>query len=108
MPGNRSYTADKLKHWAGEKMSPALINALNHPIRRYILRTLGSDPSTPMSPREMGQPLRAVGLSAVSYHVRTLCEQLVIKCVRTEQVRGSTQHFYLSLVAGNELLEKAL
>ena len=37
-------------------------------------------------------------LSALSYHVRVLAECRAIVLVRTEQIRGSTQHFYRAAV----------
>jgi DNA-binding transcriptional ArsR family regulator len=69
-----------------------LFNALGHRMRRRILREMleGGDE---VSPRELAAKL-CEQLSALSYHVRVLAECGAIELVRTEQIRGSTQHFY--------------
>ncbi len=46
-----------------------------------------------VSPLELAASL-SEPLSALSYHVRVLAECKAVKLVRTEKVRGSTQHFY--------------
>jgi len=69
-----------------------LFNALGHPMRRRILRKM-LDHGGETSPRELAAKL-AEQLSALSYHVRVLAECRAIVLVRTEPIRGSTQHFY--------------
>ena len=73
-----------------------LFNALGHPMRRQILREM-VDRREEVSPRELALKLRHQ-LSALSYHVRVLAECGAIELVRTEQIRGSTQHFYRAVV----------
>jgi DNA-binding transcriptional ArsR family regulator len=73
-----------------------LFNALGHPMRRRILREM-LDGGGEASPRELSATLREQ-LSALSYHVRVLAECGAIELVRTEQIRGSTQHFYRAVV----------
>jgi DNA-binding transcriptional ArsR family regulator len=73
-----------------------LFNALGHPMRRRILREMLEDGGE-TSPRELSAKLREQ-LSALSYHVRVLAECGAIELVRTEQTRGSTQHFYRAAV----------
>jgi DNA-binding transcriptional ArsR family regulator len=76
-----------------------LFNALGHPMRRQILREmLDGDGET--SPRELAAKL-SQQLSALSYHVRVLAECGAVELVRTEQIRGSTQHFYRAVVKDN-------
>ena len=72
-----------------------LITALRHPIRREILREM--DGAEPISPRELAEQLDQP-LGNVSYHVRVLVACRAITLIRTQQVRGSTQHFYRSAV----------
>ena len=73
-----------------------LFNALGHPMRRQILREmLGAGEE--ISPRELAAKL-SEQLSALSYHVRVLAECKAIELVRTEQIRGSTQHFYRAAI----------
>jgi len=69
-----------------------LFTALGHPMRRRILRKMLAE-DRPISPRELAADLDEP-LSALSYHVRILAECSAAKLVRTEQVRGSTQHLY--------------
>lgn len=74
-----------------------LFNALGHPMRRRVLREMlavGGE----VSPRELAAEL-AEQLSALSYHVRVLAECGAIELVRTEQMRGATQHFYRAVVS---------
>jgi DNA-binding transcriptional ArsR family regulator len=68
-----------------------LLAALRHPLRRRILRAMAN--RIPISPRELADALDEP-LSGVSYHVRVLAENGVVKEVRRKQVRGATQHFY--------------
>jgi DNA-binding transcriptional ArsR family regulator len=76
-----------------------LFNALGHPMRRRILREM-LDISGEISPRELAAKL-SEQLSALSYHVRVLAECRAVELVRTEQIRGSTQHFYRAVVKAN-------
>jgi len=76
-----------------------LFNALGHPMRRRILREM-LDANQEVSPRELAAKL-SEQLSALSYHVRVLAECKAIELVRTEQIRGSTQHFYRAVVKAN-------
>lgn len=76
-----------------------LFNALGHPMRRKILREM-LDGGDEISPRELAVKL-SEQLSALSYHVRVLAECQAVKLVRTEQIRGSTQHFYRPAVKAN-------
>lgn len=68
-----------------------LLLALQHSMRRRILRQmLGKEA---ISPREIADALD-LPLSNISYHVRVLADCAAVSLVRTQQVRGSLQHFY--------------
>ncbi len=73
-----------------------LFTALGHPMRRRILREM-LEARGEVSPRELAEQL-SEQLSALSYHVRVLAECAAVELVRTEQIRGSTQHFYRAVV----------
>jgi len=73
-----------------------LFEALAHPLRRQILRKMIEDEAE-TSPRDLAHDLNEQ-LSKLSYHVRVLASCAAIELVRTEQVRGSTQHFYRVIV----------
>jgi DNA-binding transcriptional ArsR family regulator len=76
-----------------------LFSALGHPMRRQILREM-IDSGEEISPRELSAKL-SEQLTALSYHVRVLAECRAVELVRTEQTRGSTQHFYRARVKAN-------
>lgn len=73
-----------------------LFVALAHPLRRRILRKMIKD-ETEISPRDLALDLKEQ-LSRLSYHVRILAWCGAIELVRTDQVRGSMQHFYRVIV----------
>lgn len=81
-------------------MSPALIHALDHPIRRQVLRVLDKQGQS-QSPVEL-TTLIAAPLSNLSYHTTVLSDLGVIRQTRTEYIRGATKHFYASEVATNK------
>lgn len=67
------------------------LTALNHPLRRRILRALDGRPET--SPAELAETL-AMPLGTVAYHVKILARCGTLELVRTRPVRGAVQHFY--------------
>lgn len=103
MPRKQAAT---MKHPIGRDMSPALIHALNHPLRRQILRSF-TKRKPEWSPVQLTKLLH-LGLSHLSYHMKVLNDLGVIKKTRTKQVRGSTQHFYASSVADSNLARMIL
>jgi DNA-binding transcriptional ArsR family regulator len=76
------------------KASPALVFALNHGLRRRILRfQLKLPQGASASPVEISEALDRP-LSNVSYHVRVLIEKGAVILTSTRPVRGSVEHFY--------------
>jgi DNA-binding transcriptional ArsR family regulator len=87
----------------GSSNEENLIRALNHRLRREILRLLHSS-DEPQSPTQIERELALDSsfgnkLSDVSYHTRVLAELNAIHMVDTRQVRGATKHFYASQVS---------
>lgn len=76
-----------------------LIRALNHDLRRRILREL-NETEEPQSPIKLAKRLR-VPLSNVSYHVAVLYRLGAIARVDERPVRGAVEHFYTSTVKDN-------
>ncbi len=72
-----------------------LLMALNHPVRRRILRAFAGRETA--SPVELANRLD-IPLTTVSYHVRILADQRALKLVRTKPARGAVEHFYSSMV----------
>jgi DNA-binding transcriptional ArsR family regulator len=68
-----------------------LLLALQHSVRRRILRRMLRHDA--ISPRELAD-LLDLPLSNVAYHIRVLADCAAVSLVRTQQVRGSVQHFY--------------
>lgn len=74
--------------------TPELIAALNHPLRRRILRAYldgrFQTASATLLAAEMEMPL-----GNVAYHVKTLSRLGVLELVRREKVRGAEERFYV-------------
>ena len=76
-----------------------LISAIDHPLRRQILRLMHSS-NDPLSPTQIeGKVALGNKLSNVSYHVTVLARYHVIALVGRRQVRGALEHFYESQVS---------
>jgi DNA-binding transcriptional ArsR family regulator len=67
------------------------IMALNHPLRRQVLRVVKEGGTA--SATELCQRFE-LPLSNVSYHVKVLVDLGVLKLVRTRRVRGAKERFY--------------
>lgn len=70
-----------------------LVSALNHPLRRRILRAL--DHQEVASPVELSRILQEP-IGNISYHMKCMRDLDVVELVGTKPVRGSTEHFYRS------------
>jgi DNA-binding transcriptional ArsR family regulator len=80
-----------------------LIRALNHVLRRQILRLMHSS-KEPLSPTQIEQTLKLgskpkESLSTVSYHVGVLVDYRTVRLVDEQQRRGAMEHFYRSTVS---------
>jgi DNA-binding transcriptional ArsR family regulator len=71
--------------------SESRLRAMSHPVRRAMLRQYIE--TGPIAPVEVANAI-GVDLSKASYHSRILVELGFLELVSTEQVRGSTKHFY--------------
>lgn len=91
---------------SGGEREANLIKALNHPLRRRILRLL-HETGERSSPARMREKLGGE-LSCVSYHVTVLVRFGALKGAGEEQVRGAIEHFYTSEVADNPAVEALL
>lgn len=106
MQGRRKADHWDREHVSGRDMTPALLHALNDPIRRQILRLL-SGQGVELSPTDMVR-VSTFSIDSASYHVRVLNEFRIIRLTRTGRVRGATQRFYASTVATNKLVAAIL
>jgi DNA-binding transcriptional ArsR family regulator len=76
---------------SGRADKHALLLALQHPLRRRILRAMADE--EPTSPCQLTKRLDE-SLSNVSYHVRVLARSGAVKPAGKKRFRGTTQHFY--------------
>jgi DNA-binding transcriptional ArsR family regulator len=72
-----------------------LMMALDHPLRRSILRLMADGETT--SPVDLAEALDHP-VPNLAYHVRVLAKCKAVKLVGTARVRGATQHFYTTAV----------
>jgi hypothetical protein len=76
-----------------------LISAINHPLRRQILRQIHSV-DEPQSPCQFVHEFDLENmLSQISYHVTVLARYRVISLSAQRQVRGALEHLYASEVS---------
>jgi DNA-binding transcriptional ArsR family regulator len=95
-------------HW-GEmdgEFAVLLIRALDHEIRRTVLRIL-ADSGEAMSPVVMAR-MMGVPLSSVSYHVNILKKCGMVEPAGLEQKRGAMEHFYKTLLKKNPVARALL
>jgi DNA-binding transcriptional ArsR family regulator len=78
-----------------------LIAALNHSLRREVLRRLHRAEKS-LSPADLSR-LVGIKVTNLSYHVTVLRQYRVVKMVDKRPVRGAIEHFYESKVADNPL-----
>jgi DNA-binding transcriptional ArsR family regulator len=83
-----------------------LTAALNHPLRRVVLRRLNAS-KDPLSPARLAERLCA-SLSDVSYHVTVLRKCGVVEIVKEQQVRGAIEHLFVSKVVDNQAVQAML
>lgn len=78
----------------GRDVPAPLLHALNHSIRRRILRMLaGRGEGGMLSPVEAAEALD-LPLTTVAYHFRVLVSTGAVEEVDRRQVRGTIQHFF--------------
>lgn len=100
--------AEKLPSQLAAQLSPMARDALGHPLRRQILRTL-NDSNEPRSPSEIATAtLPRASVSVVSYHAQVLetCDSVAM--TGTRQVPGGIARLYASKVADDEQVAAVL
>jgi DNA-binding transcriptional ArsR family regulator len=80
-----------------------LISALNHPLRRRILRVLASGKAA--SATDLSE-LLGMRLGNIAYHMKVLAELKVLWLAGTQQVRGAEERFYRSVLSGRPVWAK--
>jgi DNA-binding transcriptional ArsR family regulator len=72
----------------------ALLKALQHPLRRSLLRLyVEAEGAEGLGPKQLAQATQEP-LSNVSYHVRVLAQHGAVRIIGEAPVRGSVAHFY--------------
>lgn len=87
-----------------QERNDAVMKALNHPLRRKILRHMADKKDEQLSPALLAKALKEP-LGKVSYHVRLLAEPGFLKLVDTAPRRGAIEHYYQR--SGDTLDKKA-
>ena len=84
----------------GQRMSELLIAALNHPLRRKLLRALHNADDA-RSPMQLSKTIEA-NVSNVDYHVKVLESLGAVVKTGDRQVRGAREHFFASKVSSHK------
>jgi DNA-binding transcriptional ArsR family regulator len=80
-----------------QRMTPTLIRALSHPLRRKVLRMLhrsGEDKSPAQLSERIGE-----NVSTVNYQMNALANMSVLRRTEVRKVRGFKQNFFASEVS---------
>jgi DNA-binding transcriptional ArsR family regulator len=83
-----------------QRMSPALIKALAHPVRREAMRLLNRS-GEGISATQMSQTVEEVG-SNISYHLKVLADLGAARQVDERYVRGVPEKFFVSELSDHE------
>lgn len=89
-----------MTHVGSERLTVALVRALDHPVRREALRLLHRVSGSDMSATEMSKAVTE-SRQTVNNHLKVLKEAHAL-CIRTVRlVRNATENRYCSLVSTN-------
>lgn len=100
--------AEKLPSQLAAKLSPTARDALGHPLRRQILRTL-NESSEPRSPSDIvATTLPQASVSVVSYHAQVLETCDTVAMTGTRQTEGGLARLYASRSVGDEQVTAVL
>lgn len=88
------------------RMSTALLRALDHPLRREVLRRMHGS-REPQSAKGLSKSINAPA-TTISYHLKVLSGLNVIKLVSERQVRAVLEKGFVSLVAEHEQVNSIL
>jgi DNA-binding transcriptional ArsR family regulator len=80
-------------------MTAALIEAVNHPLRRKLLRTLHSSDDA-RSPIQLSKIIGGE-VSTVAYHMKALASRGAAEKTGYRHVRGARENFFVSKVSGH-------
>jgi DNA-binding transcriptional ArsR family regulator len=83
-----------------QRMSALLIQALNHPLRRKLLRALHSSDDA-RSPVQLSK-MTGEDLSSIDYHIKILVSMGAAVKTGDRQVRGARENFFLSKVSDHK------
>lgn len=87
-------------------MTGIMLKALNNPLRRAALRLLHRS-TEPMSAAQMAKVVK-LSANKLSHHLQVLNDLDVVTLVDVQKVRGATEKFFISQVAGHATVELIL
>lgn len=99
MPDREKANGDA-PHSKDQRMSPLLIRALNHPLRRKLLRALHSSDDA-RSPVQLSK-ITGEDISGIDYHIKILVSLGAAVKTGDRQVRGARENFFLSKVSDHK------
>ena len=94
----REHSVSKLPDLLAATLPPRTQDALDHPVRRQVLRILNSSPRA-RSPKELAAVLSDVSHGAISYHAQVLESQGSISVVEHGQAGAGVTRRYASNLA---------
>jgi DNA-binding transcriptional ArsR family regulator len=83
-----------------QRMSALLIQALNHPLRRKLLRALHSSDDA-RSPVQLSK-MTGEDVSSIDYHIKILVSMGAAVKTGDRRVRGARENFFLSKVSDHK------
>lgn len=103
--GENEESRESLPH-ESQRMTPKLIEALGHPIRRELLRELHRA-GEEMSPTQLCE-IVGKQVSNVDYHINVLADRGILRRTKVRRVRGFKQNFYVSEVSEHKQVASIL
>lgn len=91
------------------RMPPQVCTALDHPLRRNILRLLRR--VEPLRSRSLGELREVMGIESraeVAFHARKLCECGMLRIVRRERYGGNSIPYYALTITDDASVALAL
>lgn len=90
-------------------LTPAIEQALNHPLRREMLRHYDRNPGSILSPSQLYEhALPSSTLSLVSYHAAVLLQNGIFELARRQDEADRLQRFYRLTVEGDPVIRGIL
>lgn len=81
------------------------LSELGHPTRLLVLEATANGPTSPKAIHD-ANPQHSLG--TISYHVRAMADDKLIRLRSRKQVRGAIAHFYVITPKGQKVLDTVI